>query len=218
MSVSRSRRSLSTTVSLPERFRHQAAQSSSARARLEYRLSTLFSTSRNRAMTASDASLFYIPLYPEAFCEAQNATSGCSAGLELIEAAVSYVRGHYPYWTRTDGADHIVAVLNENWPYFTLGRSSRPASLEKTILLTHMMHGQTLASVDGACSAPQDIAIPSTPFQLHTADTLREPSPCASPTIINPSCSAGGRHSQLGGKGVLFWVDGSGLARDYDVP
>jgi hypothetical protein len=113
MSVSRSRRSLSTTVSLPERFRHPAAQSSSARARLEYRLSTLFSTSRNRAMTASDASLFYIPLYPEALCEAQNATSGCSAGLELIEAAVSYVRGHYPYWTRTDGADHIVAVLNE---------------------------------------------------------------------------------------------------------
>ena len=64
--------------SLPERFRHPAAQSSSARARLEYRLSTLFSTSRNRAMTASDASLFYIPLYPEALCEAQNATSGCA--------------------------------------------------------------------------------------------------------------------------------------------
>ena len=52
-------------------------------------------------------------------------------GTLLMLRALSYIRGTYPYWNASKGADHVWMMLHDEGPCFC------PAQIRTSILLTH---------------------------------------------------------------------------------
>ncbi len=63
-------------------------------------------------------------------------------GTLLMLRALSYIRGTYPYWNASKGADHVWMMLHDEGPCFC------PAQIRTSILLTHYGYYASPAKVD----------------------------------------------------------------------
>ena len=73
---------------------------------LERMLHAQFLANAVRTKTAEEADAFYVPVYLECL---QKQNPGVSAA-SFATQAVTWVRQHWPYWDRSDGADHVMLL------------------------------------------------------------------------------------------------------------
>lgn len=100
-----------------------------------------------RTMDSSEANFFYVPMFSMCHFDPGMTVPLQKVGKDMVFRALDYVRETWPYWSASDGADHIITLPGDYGGCFNyrsyLARSIAMDQLGKAILLTTLgEHGQ----------------------------------------------------------------------------